>query len=496
MNFEEEFPLRYYLNLGRREDRRTEIEWMLEQTGVTAKRLPAVDARFVRNPRGYDENGRYALALTIRLAIRRARQRGAQSVLLFEDDAILHPSFLKLVSRIEFPEDWGIFYLGCQHVERPTPVSEGVVRVKRALDSHAWAIHESVFDEVMRAMDAIRYPKPAHPLASDQFVARLHDEIPTYACFPNLAWQNIGESDLAGIKYSLYGKVGVQKDRLQILEGMMTECFAWEVMGQRPKLALLFLTRGDVNHPGIWSEWIDQAPDQVEILTHAKNPGDLEGGFLKGTQIGEQIETAWGEVSLVRASLALLRAALNDGTLTHFALVSESCVPVQPLKRVLKNLTHDPRCQFSFRDVEKASEVSKYRFRRTRGIPEGCWRFHQQWWLLDRVAAKMVVKRDYTQCFEEVFASDEGYFGTVLAMEGYPVDDLVYDQDVTWTYWPRLQPNDDDLNNQGRGGRAGSPAAHEILSREHLVSILRSGAIFARKFPPGADIARYRLHLE
>jgi hypothetical protein len=208
----------------------------------------------------------------------------------------------------------------------------------------------------------------------------------------------------------------------------------------------------------------------------------LAGGFLEGTQIEEQVETAWGEVSLVRASLALLRAALEDETITHFALVSESCVPVQALSRVLKNLEHDPRCQFGFRDAKEGSERAKHRFRKARGVPEGCWRFHQQWWLLDRVAAKLVVGVDRTEDFEDVFASDEGYFGTVLAMAGYPVDDVVYNQDVTWTHWPK----------EG----AGSPASHDRLARAHLVSMLRSGAIFARKYPPGADVGNYRLHLE
>jgi len=108
MDFEKEFPLRYYLNLGRREDRRTEMEWMLEQTGIRVERFPAVDARFVRNLRGYDEKGRYALALTIRLAIRRAKQTGATSVLLLEDDAVLHPNFVELVNQIELPGDWGL----------------------------------------------------------------------------------------------------------------------------------------------------------------------------------------------------------------------------------------------------------------------------------------------------------------------------------------------------------------------------------------------------
>lgn len=47
MNFEATFPVRYWINLGRRADRRGEVEWMFERAGVRAERFPAVDARFV-----------------------------------------------------------------------------------------------------------------------------------------------------------------------------------------------------------------------------------------------------------------------------------------------------------------------------------------------------------------------------------------------------------------------------------------------------------------
>jgi len=131
MNFEKTFPERFWINLGRRADRRGEFEWMLGQTGMTAERFPAVDARFVGRMalgsrkeelvgvsplvRGYESAGRYALALSKRLAVGRARQRGAEAVLLLEDDCVLHPNLLGLLEMMELPEDWGILYLGCAH---------------------------------------------------------------------------------------------------------------------------------------------------------------------------------------------------------------------------------------------------------------------------------------------------------------------------------------------------------------------------------------------
>src|SRR5215217_171932 len=117
MDFEKSFPLRFWINLGRREDRRVEMEARLDEVGITAERFAAVDARWIANHgkgatgqeppgemkagpeiadvwapgeqdsevlaaaarvvRGYENAGRYALALTQRLAIREAARRKA-----------------------------------------------------------------------------------------------------------------------------------------------------------------------------------------------------------------------------------------------------------------------------------------------------------------------------------------------------------------------------------------------------------------------------------
>jgi hypothetical protein len=480
MNFEETFPLRFYINLGRREDRRTETEWLLDQAGISAERFPAVDARFVRNARGYENKGRYALALTIRLAIREAKHRKSPSLLLFEDDVVFHPNFRELVERIELPDDWGLFYFGCQHYHRPTPLNEYLVKVNMALDSHAWAIRAEHYDSVMKAIDFSCNADPNHLHASDQAVARLHNKVPTYACYPNLAWQAVEESDLTGRTYSFYGKTGEQRINKPTVENILQESLAPEAVGREPKLALLCLTRGDLHHPDIWQEWGNQSPNKVAFFAHAKNPDELKGGFLEGKQIDEYHETEWAEVSLVQATLALLNAALKDESVTHFTLVSESCVPIKPLREVMLRLKHDGRCQFGYKTFEEASEFARSRARITKGIPDDCWRFHSQWFLLNREAAKIVVRKDYTEGFKNYFASDESYFGTVLAMEGYPVDDLVYNHNVTWVHWDKTAPR--------------HPTSHKILKGHHLTDILHSDALFARKFPPEADIREYELH--
>ncbi|MDA7892169.1 beta-1,6-N-acetylglucosaminyltransferase [Akkermansiaceae bacterium] len=164
---------------------------------------------------------------------------------------------------------------------------------------------------------------------------------------------------------------------------------------------------------------------------------------------------------------------------THFILLSESCLPIQPLARILLRLQHDGRSRFSFKSWTEPSELRRHRARSTPEVPEGCWRFHPQWWLLDRTATRVVTRNDNTSQFENFFASDEAYFGSTLMREGYPVDDLVDSRDLTWTHWER---------------ETGSPNEYSELPPEKLRDIINSDCFFARKFPAGADIGIYRLH--
>jgi hypothetical protein len=441
-----------------------------------SKRVTSAEAEF----RGYETAGRYALALTQRLAIREAKRRKAPAVLLLEDDVVFHPNFQTLAASVDLPEDWGIFYLGCSHSVRPAWVGSRVVRAKYAVDTHAVAIREPYYDIVMEMLDRHGKPDAGVAKASDQFLALLHAEIPAYACYPNLAWQDASDSDLMGFTYSNYHRDGLQRGREAGVKGLLEELVQGKGDGfGRAKLGLLFLTRGDVEHPEVWRQFVAEAPESVRIYSHPKFPEQLEGGFLEGTAIAAKFDTQWGDISLVRASRALLLEALQDESLTHFVLLSESCVPVRPLPEILRQLELDPRPRFGFATLDEALPGYVGRIGDAPQIPSGCWRFASQWWLLDRIAAIFSVGEDLTHLFEKMFAPDEGYFATVLAMQGYPLEGLVMKTDVTWKSWEV-------------GGV--SPTGWIDLPQDRLESLLHSNAFFARKFPKGATIAKLGLH--
>lgn len=490
MDFEKEFPLRFIINLGRRSDRLHETEAQLAEAGLWAERFPAYDARTKASKqtqstsaaiRGYETAGRYALALTQRAAIREAKRRKAPNVLIFEDDVILHPNFNQLVSSIKLPKDWGIFYFGCTHVSRPEWSEPRIVKCSYAVDTHAVAISAKYYDVVLSMLDRHGKQDLGVAQASDQFLALLHKSIPSYAIHPNLAWQSVSRSDLIHKAYSNYNPDGGQLNFPEVVEDLLPALVSENayVGVCPPKLGLLFLTKDNLNQSQMWQEYLSEEPESVKIYSHSKFPDRLTDPVLAGTRIKSHFATNWGDISLVKASRAMLIEALKDESLTHFVLLSESCVPVCPLPQLLKRLEVDPRSQFSWLTIDQASPMHVWRASGSPNIPKKCWRFSPQWWLLNREAAVFSAGMDFTSLFSSVQIPDEGYFQTVLSLQGYPMEGNVVRRDSTWTSWEE---------------GSGSPTTWDAISRSKVAEIVESGAFFARKFSRHSDVGKYGLH--
>ncbi len=224
MDFEQIFPHRYYLNLARRQDRRAQTEVQFREIDLEVQRFPAVDASWLQSMRGYETKPRYALALTTRMLLRKAMREKASALLIFEDDVVLAPDFVERVSELELPDDWAMFYLGTQHHLRPTTVEKGLVKVGYALDAHAYAIRGPYLERVYRLLKgAGKKSANGQFPAIDVSLGTLHAEIPTYAAYPNLAWQGVEDSDIAKGRYSNYGPTGDQLPHPEILAGLGAE---------------------------------------------------------------------------------------------------------------------------------------------------------------------------------------------------------------------------------------------------------------------------------
>jgi hypothetical protein len=526
MDFECVFPARYFLNLAKRQDRRLRCELIFEQEGLGVERQAAVDAKWVRNKRGYSEAGRYAHALSTRLAIRRAKLRGAEAVFIFEDDVVLHPDWRMRLTEIELPSDWGIFYLGCQHQARPTVVKgvagcaiRGLVKVTEALDTHAWGVRAEYFDAVLALLRGSKSRLYGKIPPADVWLALSEHKIPMYAAYPNLAWQAEEHSDLVGGVFSNYhGACGTQKVATTVLEGVLaevlgghsfpkaTEAGLEHVPFYRPqltgkakpksdyvpgipfgKVAFLFLTRGDHFHPKIWQEYWQGHENLVSIYGHSAERSKMPGGWLKSNQIQDYIVTAWGDISLVRAEMALLRAALAEKANTHFVFASEACVPIRPWEDFRKLLGLDGRSWFfseTTHDLWNTDRGKAERPQLAPWIPAAMWSFHSQWVLLNREAAELLLEDDFTDYFAASFAPDEAYVATALRMKGYPIKEKVRAKNPTFF---RFLSND--------GMPTPHPQAFGKLTPFTAAELASSGCFFARKFLKESNVGKFCLHI-
>lgn len=225
---EDLFPVRLYINLARREERRHEIEWQFDCMGLSVERLPAADGRLARNTRGHGSAGQYGCRLSHRMALRMARQRKAPAVLIFEDDAVFHPEFRELVERLPPPDDWGMLIFGCTHVETPDVVAPGWVRAKSFWGTHAYAVRQCWYRTFLRALNEKgKEGDGPKGLGTDLIYSRLGEMVPVYATLPNLSWQDEGYSDLMGSVRKPFGDDGRQLRKLEEVGVAYAEMKRW-----------------------------------------------------------------------------------------------------------------------------------------------------------------------------------------------------------------------------------------------------------------------------
>lgn len=254
-------------------------------------------------------------------------------------------------------------------------------------------------------------------------------------------------------------------------------------IGPEPVVAFLFLTRAEPNHPRLWEEYLTQANGRARVYAHVKERESLpDDSLLHGHLIDAHLDTGWGHVSLVRATIALLKAGLADPECSHFLLVSESCVPVRPFADLAAGLRLDPRSRIRVKpwgEVRKENILKAQRVENLPGIRKELAHFQDQWMCLGREDAVLVTEEDWTPSFEQAFAPDECYFATVMAVRGHPPRQSVVNRAITWAHWDSTARN---------------PREFSKVPPAVVAQIAESGCFFGRKFSRDSDIGRFGLH--
>ncbi len=233
------------------------------------------------------------------------------------------------------------------------------------------------------------------------------------------------------------------------------------------KIALLFLTQSNVNHPELWKILLEQAPNKYNVYIHSKVP--IEDPYFQKYRIPKVVKTSWSIHA--KAWQVLLQEAVKNPENVRFALLSESCIPLYSLRTIYKKILSDEFTHMFYRrpwwPKDNPREVRivnpKYRY--------GNW----EWIVLNRKHAELVAADQALINVISAFENDqESYFATLFAMHGCLIDET-YNQSYTYMNWEH-SPN---------GGASPYPFTEASTFNNVLIDeAYDSGALFARKFTP------------
>ncbi|CAL4965021.1 unnamed protein product [Urochloa decumbens] len=209
-----------------------------------------------------------------------------------------------------------------------------------------------------------------------------------------------------------------------------------------PKVAFLFLARGDLPLRPLWEKFFTGHEGLYSIYVHTDpsyTGSPPEDSVFYGGMIPSQ-KTMWGDITLVAAERRLLANALLDMGNERFVLLSESCIPIYNFTTVHAVLTGT---NTSFVDVFVTPARYDALFADRHNITTAQWRQGAQWFEMDRSLAVEVIADDtYFPTFRGHCAGrhgclmDEHYVPTLLSVIRWPRG---ANRTLTFVDWNRRQ---------------------------------------------------------
>jgi GR25 family glycosyltransferase involved in LPS biosynthesis len=164
----------FYINLDSRTDRKEQFEERSRKVGIIAERFPAISPAAFGIPMHPEcdevqELHKYGCTLSHFAAIRLAKERGYQKVLIFEDDCIFIDDFAEkvwpVIEELKTIKDWDMIYFGgspepdfhapgrmCEQLTPNIYYNPGAI-----WGAHAYGINQQFYDKILNS-DARIYP--------------------------------------------------------------------------------------------------------------------------------------------------------------------------------------------------------------------------------------------------------------------------------------------------------------------------------------------------
>ena len=226
------------------------------------------------------------------------------------------------------------------------------------------------------------------------------------------------------------------------------------------KIALCFLTYDNLSQPKIWSTFINS---KYNIYIHNKN--DFEGIFKKYC-IKNKIETEWGKISLVKATLNLFKEAFIEKENKYFVLLSDKCIPLYTEDEIYNKIL-----KFN-NNLILSYNANRYRYNTLLDksfFDENKFMKQNQWMILRRDTIEFFINNDYTYIFgENSEVPDEHYFINII----HKFNISFINKQVTFF-------NRKDTSCLSKYKKF--PKTYCSITNENIEEILKSNTLFMRK---------------
>lgn len=237
------------------------------------------------------------------------------------------------------------------------------------------------------------------------------------------------------------------------------------------KIALCFLTYSNFSRADAWKDY--ESDENFTIYIHNKFPFT---DYLSKYCIKRIIDTRWGDISLVKATLSLFHTAFQENDNKFFILLCGSSVPLFKPKElysfiISKNtniLYRSPNDSQDHNDISTSAcrfetLSDKNFFSRPYFIKQ------DQWMTLDRNTVSFFINNNFLSVFgDDFFIPDEHYFINLMCKFNIPFINKAM-MHVEWK----------DVCKKGK--RFKMPVTHKEVDENTIKKARNEGCFFLRK---------------
>ncbi|XP_078156963.1 glycosyltransferase BC10-like [Carex rostrata] len=216
-----------------------------------------------------------------------------------------------------------------------------------------------------------------------------------------------------------------------------------------PKVAFLFLTRGDLPMAPFWDEFFKGHDGLYSVYVHpdpAYNGLIAKNSMFFGRRIPSQ-QARWGYINMIEAERRLIANALLDSSNERFVLLSESCIPVYNFTTIYTYLINSNMSYVGTFYDSSPTGLGRYNPEMAPQITVEQWHKASQWFEINRaLAVKIVSDETYFPLFQRFCISrrkypcisDEHYIPTFMIAISWMNN---ANRSVTYTDWTARKPH-------------------------------------------------------